>query len=342
MYYSKKHLLADILVNTGLISVVIWFNKLFRRKLIILAYHRVVEEEPNETDYHSDVELVSATSEQFKWQMNYLKKNYEVCTFNSYNRKYSVQAPVSDTVIITFDDGFKDNYTLAFPVLLQHQLPAVFFVSTDYINTTRRFWFEYLVSVIQQTPQDLLRGLCKILQIEYENSRSALTEKSLSYMKTISDGKRLGIISALESFLSDNNMTLNNKETNIFPLTWKEIEEMDDEGMEIGSHTQSHPILTNLETNQKNAELFKSKKQIEAHISAPCSSISYPNGQQGEFDAEIIDIAKKAGYKFACSYISGTNCHGSDEPYSLKRIHVERYTTNNYLACTLALPWLFG
>ena len=136
---SKKTILARILFGTGLISLILWMNRCFCRRLVILAYHRVLDLDGlSDNEFGSDVELVSASCADFEWQVAFLSRHFPVTTFADYESMARSGDIRGNQAIITFDDGFIDNYENAFPILKENNTPAVFYVSVDYLDTGKR------------------------------------------------------------------------------------------------------------------------------------------------------------------------------------------------------------
>lgn len=338
---GKREKIANLLYNIGAVKLLNFFSSVFgiRRRLIVLAYHRIFDLVSTEDEFISDIDLVSASQTDFEWQVRYIKENYIVTTFSEYFNVIK-KNPGKDLIIITFDDGFKDNYDIAYPILKKHEVPAVFFVSVDYIGTDNHFWFELLVSILRQTPEVHLKKICDLIEVPFLVDRLSLQVLALNYMKKVPNSKRLSIIKSITEFCKANNILV--LDAAAIPMSWANIIEMSANGMELGSHTLSHPILTNLSSSQRNDEIFESKRMLEQKLHKECVCISYPNGGLGDYDVDLMREVKETGYKFGCSYIPGINYVGSLKTYELKRIHVERYITKKYFVCMLALPILFN
>src|SRR5215471_15904890 len=106
--------------------------------LRILAYHRVLDADPS--DFAYDEGVISATTEAFYHQMDFVRRNFDVLTFREL---HAIEMEGKDrprrALIITFDDGYRDNYTQAFPVLRHMGLPATIFLATGHIGRSRLF-----------------------------------------------------------------------------------------------------------------------------------------------------------------------------------------------------------
>lgn len=102
-------------------------------------------------------------------------------------------------------------------------------------------------------------------------------------------------------------------------LSWGEIRELHSAGIEIGSHTLSHPRLSRLQTNAAQREIAESKSTLEDRLGAGIARFAYP---YGDLDERVVDLVREAGYSSACSTRPGFNRTGTDA-FLLRRIEVE-------------------
>lgn len=119
-------------------------------KLRILAYHRVLDDVAD--DFPFDRDVISCSSDEFRREMEFVARNFDVVTFNDIakNGAESYRRPL----VVTFDDGYKDNYDVAFPILKEVGMPAVFFVTTDYIDGVSIPWWDELTYLLNKNDND--------------------------------------------------------------------------------------------------------------------------------------------------------------------------------------------
>jgi peptidoglycan/xylan/chitin deacetylase (PgdA/CDA1 family) len=338
----KKEMLAIAMHRLGAWRVVRSLRCWSPDRLTILAYHRVLDIDA-EDHYPFDIELISATTEDFDWQMKYVTRNFDVLSFKDVldHQDRGVRCP-KKSLVVTFDDGFHDNYLHAFPVLKSIGIPATFFVTSGYIGTQKRFWFEAVAYALMRVPPRSISiaevGSALPTDADVEARRASIA-KLLSLLKTLPDTRRLEIVETIERLCSP---YLEPRESSLSsPMTWEQVVEMSTSGMEIGSHTVSHPVLSMVSRSQLQEEMARSKIEIEAHTSKTVDVISYPVGLKEAFDEEVLSAARCAGYRLACSYVPGTNSFGKLNEFRLCRQHVERYTTASYFAGLVTLPSVF-
>jgi peptidoglycan/xylan/chitin deacetylase (PgdA/CDA1 family) len=335
--FQKKNVLSAFLCWTGLIFF-LRKRTLQSNNLIILAYHRVIPE--YKVDYEFDDDLISATPEQFDWQVRYIKKNYNLISFEDLAgyRESGTSLP-QRSIIITFDDGFDDNYLYAYPILKKHNAKACFFISTDYIGSDDFFWFDWATYLCNQLKQDIIlkvkNGKDEI-RICVDQERKKMIRSFLSSLKEISNEDRKGAINQLESSVDIDNV--NSKLSRA--MSWEQVRSMHDSGLvEIGSHTKSHPILSQIKNDELYDELCGSKRAIQNRLSInSCHILSYPVGGVAAYNEVVLKAVKDAGYLYALTYIPGLNIFGETSDYLLKRLHVEKYLKKYRFKAMLELP----
>jgi len=333
--FQKKNVLSAFLCWTG-------FLKLMRiknydsKKLIILAYHRVVPEMEN---YPFDSKLISATPEQFDWQVKYIKENFNLISFKDLidYKKSGISLPPR-AVIITFDDGFDDNYVYAYPILKKYNAKACFFISTDYIGSNKIFWFDWVAFLCNKLQDDITltsTESLKSITLKTSDNRVEMIGYCLSFLKLVSDLDRKKLIQQLEM-----KVEINSVESELSrPMSWEQVRTMHESGVaEIGSHAKSHAILSQIDQQQLIDEVCGSKKIISEKLSTSCSILSYPVGGKMAYNEKVVKAAKDAGYDYAVTYVPGLNVFGETSDYLLKRLHAEKYLKPYRFKAMLEFP----
>lgn len=295
-----------------------------QKGLLVLTYHRI----STQPDFDDSLK-VSLTS--FEKQISYLKENYDILAGEELADIIKNRRPIpKNSVFITFDDGWSDNYTSAFPILKQNGVPATIFISTDYIDTNRTFWHEELTellktispreeienrtsqSILKRWPADLLQKIDQIVKSPM-TARMQLINDVISHLKAFQ-------LEEIDALLGNLNSALGfvRREKYSDTLSWAQIAEMSKNNISFGSHTKSHSLLTNIPGEKVREELKESKKIIEEKTGRPVSFIAYPNGN---FDSSILKIAEEEGYLAGFTCVPGTNI-SYERPFELKRKNV--------------------
>jgi peptidoglycan/xylan/chitin deacetylase (PgdA/CDA1 family) len=335
----KKEILAKLLYYSGATRIAAALPKK-DNTLIILAYHRILPDNPN---FEFDKELISATPEDFEWQIQHLKKHYNLSSFRELSEIIdSKKILPSRSIIITFDDGFDDNFQHAYPLLKKHNAPATFFISTDYIGSDKVFWFDWAVYLCKKLRQDATltaQNFNQIITLSTTQTAENRAKQLLSFLKIIPDTDRHIVIKQLEDIVKPDATQF----TESHAMNWEEIHEMQQSSIiEFGSHTCSHPILAQLGAESIATELQISKQMIEAKLQVPCTTLAYPVGGANAVNNDVLKAVAESGYRYACTYQPGLNTPPLNQPFELRRLHIERYTTKPWFASMLTFPKFFA
>jgi peptidoglycan/xylan/chitin deacetylase (PgdA/CDA1 family) len=335
--------LGELCYSAGLLSPLQRVRSWWHKDLRILAYHRVMAL-PDPDSYDFDLELISATPEGFREQMLLVKERYRPMRLSDVAAAIDAgHALPPDTVVITFDDGYDDNYHIAFPILQELGIPATFFVSTGHIDSGRPYAYDWLVHMILMTSASRLElpelGMDMPMPVG-RAARRALATSVLDHMKEISALAQAGMIRRLEKewrMPSDAAVPADCR-----PMTWDQLREMHAAGLEIGSHGVNHWMLSKLPLDELEREVRDSRDALLRELGPMPLLMSYPVGSNRAFDRQVIEVTRNAGFDVACSYISGTNPQPAANRYSLYRLAVERYIGKRWFAAMLTMPGLIN
>jgi peptidoglycan/xylan/chitin deacetylase (PgdA/CDA1 family) len=227
-------------------------------------------------------------------------------------------------VAITFDDGYRDNYSQALPVLQKYRLPAAFYITAGCVDSRDTLWtskLRYYFMATREPSLHLRHPNSQPLDLSSDQARQASYAYTVALIKSV--GKRRGgdeIFHEVEGAL---------KVTNLDPLrdsmlTWNEIREMSRSGMLIGAHTLTHPNLPGLPPEAAEAEVAGSKALIEGKAKVAVHHFAYPNGRgTSHFNDAVREIVREAGFLTSVTSISGP-VHQADDLFTLKRLGVYR------------------
>ena len=306
-----------------------------RRKAVVLMYHRVLSSEWRKNA--SSHEGIIVDSEVFKKQIKYLSKCFRVVSLEEFAKRLEYGGRFEKyTCLITFDDGWRDNYTNAFPVLQAHRTPATIFLSINHVGQASGFWQERLSEMLMSIHDEMKRerrGLFPYSELleKYQLQRIAQLGED-SPKRWVSE-----IVSAMKQYdhkyiekmvaeISEA-VPIRNKERDGCDafLDWCEIEEMKQGGITFGSHGMNHRILTKIAVPEAESEITESRRIIQRKIGNMVSAISYPNG---DYDSRILAITKESGYDLAFGTERGL-VDIEDNAYRLRRVNVHNDMTWN-------------
>jgi len=337
---GKRQRLAHLFHDIGLLPLLQRIRERVRTDLLILAYHRV--RDVVDADFDFDLALISATPEQFRAQVAWLKQGFQPMRLHDVIELIDAGRPLPpNAAIITFDDGYDDNYHVAFPILREFGVPATFFVSTGHIDSGAPYTYDWLVHMFCRTTAT--RVVVPELGLDVAMSadragRAALAECALDRMKRLEEVQQAMILRRLESEWSLPRMP----HADSRPMTWAQLREMHAAGMEIGSHGVHHRMLARLPRAEMALEIATSRQSLERELGAPAEVLSYPVGGTDAFSAAVINEVRSQQFRIACSYLSGSNRWPVADRYALRRLPVERYMDSAWFRGMLAWPELFS
>lgn len=229
------------------------------------------------------------------------------------------------SVILTFDDGYASNHSLAFPLLKKYQVPATIYLTTGFVLEKMLLWTDKVELVIQQSrlsgSNRLLSEITGIDEITSSTNRLQLTLLVKGWLKRQPEADRQSLIAQILKVLGMDEAKLE-VPTTAQPISPDNIREMAESGLvEFGAHTQTHPILSQCDDEQLKREIVTSVHEVETLSDQPCRHFAYPNGREGEFDQRSANILKSSGIETAMTTIEGENDRNSDR-YRLKRLGV--------------------
>lgn len=293
---------------------------------VIFMYHGVTDSKDIRTNFfgkHVYVEL-------FKKQLECISRYFKIVSLDDLIVKLRDDTLTENSAVITLDDGYRNNFTVAYPILKSFKAPATIFLTTGFIDSERWFWADKLEYVIMNTRFPIL------------TLRSMGTSFDLSNLSL----KRQAIIEIKKKLKQCNGVTLSNSIDEIYSrcdvedkkpfgnyecLKWHEIIEMSKDNISFGAHTVNHIILSRYLFDIAKREIGQSQRIIQEKIMKPVRTFCYPNGIYGDYTEKIKKwIANNFDCALSANY--GRVVPGMHDLHELQRIGVGNATSCNGLA----------
>lgn len=294
-------------------------RKLTPSLLTVLNYHRI--NDPFRVTFDTFRPNVSATPSVFAAQMDYVSQKYNVISGTELAAFIKGRHPLpAHAAIITFDDGYFDNYSYAYPILKARNLPAVIFLATDFIGTRKSFFWDLIAYCFFYTQKEQAHFPLLGAQSWVDGStRNILMQRLIEALKKTSDMEKQRVIDQLPKILE---VDLPDEAFKDLMMSWSNAKELSENGIELGAHTASHPILTRISLDAASAELLQSRQRIEVEIGKPVISFAYPNGQSSDFNDEVVDRVHRTGFEIAFTLLPGPAQRTSviKNPLTIRRI----------------------
>jgi peptidoglycan/xylan/chitin deacetylase (PgdA/CDA1 family) len=330
----------------------------FRPGVLVLLYHRVI-------DLPCDPYRQAVKPQHFAEHLEVLKKSANVLPFSQAMQALQNGKLPHRTVVITFDDGYADNFYHANPLLERYDIPATVFVTSGHIGKEYEFWWDELERLLigsETLPQNLnldVNGKSYHWELgEAATYREEERKRDRSWCVWQQDAPphpRLRFFREVYKLLQP---LLIPEKKNVLEqlLVWTDSEP---EGrithrtlsadelvclakgglVEIGAHTVTHPVLSTLSIPNQQSEIQKSKADLETILGRPVRSLAYPHGSQSDYTKATMAIAQEAGFDYACSTQCNLAWHNGDR-FQLPRIGVE--DCNGEVFSHQLEEWLLG
>lgn len=296
-------------------------------KAIILMYHGISEKNITSLENFDGKHV---HRKLFEKQIVYLKKHYNIISLNKYIKSVNGTKKLpKNPVILTFDDGYRNNFTVLLPIIRKYVFPAIIYLPTKQIGTKIIHSNASIVSfLISNTKKKDIE-----LKVGNRNNFYDLRSKKKKLKSIIIILKKLNSLSknevkyVLNQIKKQTAIKLPRNDDNLFLMSWKEVMELNNfkQYMSFGSHTLTHPNLTKLTASEIKKELKSSKEELEMIFGTKIQHLAYPYGYYNNY---VSEISKDVGYSSGVTTEYGYNRKGTSL-FKLKRIAV---SNNNNMA----------
>lgn len=314
---ATQKVIARLSKATGLIDVLIQNRLRKGYRTIMMMYHQVF---PFKDDLLTTCWGSIVPPEAFERQIQYLTRNYEILSFSQLSSllKKGDSLP-RKSAVITFDDGYQNNFLYAYPILRRYDVPATIFITTGYVGREESpFSLLYAINFTNLKNLSLTGiegGLINITSEPF--SLTSPLERWRAFLAIWNELGKLPREKAkvvVEEIIALCDVKESSPRARM--LNWEEMKEMEEGKIEFGAHTVHHPHLTILPLEEVRREIFESKRELEGRLGKPVNFFAYP---YGEFNETVKKIVKDAGFTCAVTmqkkWISPL-----DNPYELGRI----------------------
>lgn len=298
-------------------SLRIWpvARRIIPSSLIVLAYHRIAD--PDRPGFYGLRDNVSATPQGFSEQLDYLNREYNVVGLNDLVELIQNGRPLpKNAVLITFDDGYRDNFTAALPELVSRGLPAVLFAVPGFIDGICYPFWDWVIEAFKASQVEAVT-----LPLLQQNLARGSAERERQGIQWINCGKRISNI-GLRHALADLSRVLEVPLPSAPPpglmMSWKELESMIEGGVAIGAHSATHPILLRVGSGRAQREINVSRAILEIHAKHPVTAFAYPNG---DFSQEHERMLEESGFQLGFRVEGGLTTANEilSQPFAIRR-----------------------
>ncbi len=314
MYKRMEMLIAACLYYSGLVRLVRWWRQRSRQSLVILNYHR-------------------AAGGDLRRHLLYLRRHYRVLHLETaleelytFYKNGSQRRDRRIPLVLTFDDGNRDNYTHSFKLACELQVPLTMFLIPGYIESGSRFWWlegDQLVSHAQVSVATIEGRTYRLDKLDERKALAQAIDARVRHATSIAE--REAFLVSVRKALAEPSPGITEEEESVTAaLTWAEVQEMEESGwVSFGAHTMHHPILAYLaDPAEVQYEVAECRTVLERRLGHPVRTFAYPVGHLEHIGEHAVRAVQEAGYGWALTTIHGFNTPETDS-YLLRRVVVD-------------------
>ncbi len=291
----------------------IWKRRL-RGRLAILLYHGVTKHPAqglrNKGGTHS-------LASDFERQMRWLSINHKIISLPEAIAKFERREKFDNEVVVTFDDGYRNNLDVAVPICKKYNIRPTVFISAKLVGTKGQMWtdvVERMIASLQQENLSLtIQGRTETFPLTSDSKKLAAISGIKHKLKKLPELEKQKVMKQLLAF---NEHTTSSDDDEL--LTWSEMKRLSKDA-DIGSHGLDHAMLSRLDDKGARNEFLLSKSMIKKHTGIDVISFAYPNGKPIDFSEKHEMMCKNAGYKAAFSTIPRL-AHLNSDRFALPRL----------------------
>lgn len=319
-FMNMKHQARAVAARTAFATG--YFERRLKRvsdRCVVIMYHAVADEgglEPSILPDHRE-----RAAEIFEAEMEYVSRVMRPIPLMELVERLTRRLPLPpNAVVVTFDDGYEDNYSIAFPILRKLKIPATIFLATGHIDSGLPFWWDELEARVERTTQPTLdvRGLgapadwSSALPLGAE--RKHTLRRVARWLRNLHPEEMKTRLARLTCRLEGDGPLSTPK-----LLTWDRVREMHGHGIEFGAHTVTHPNLRLLDPSEAEDEIQSSIERIQDVTNSRVRSFAYPYGLAENFSHELKCAVARSHIEGVCTAVPGVPSSATD-PFAIPRV----------------------
>jgi peptidoglycan/xylan/chitin deacetylase (PgdA/CDA1 family) len=305
------------------------------RGALVLNYHRIGDRAGQPWDRT----LWSATAEGFDEQLAFLARHVDV--IGPHDLPAVAAAGRGRFVLLTFDDGYRDNYEVAYPLLRRHRLEATFFLSTGFLDRPHVAWWDELAWMVRNARSAVVEpGAWLPEPVRLDGDREAAIAALVRTYKAIQGDQDAAYLEHVAAATGAGRCTPAHADG--MWMTWAMARELRDGGMAIGGHTVSHPILARLSEAEQEQEVSGCARRLREELDLSMQWFSYPVGSRDSFTPATRAILQRHGVELAFSFYGGHAPFARWQALDVSRVHVGPRVERRHLQAMVRLPQLFA
>jgi peptidoglycan/xylan/chitin deacetylase (PgdA/CDA1 family) len=252
--------------------------------------------------------------------MKFLRKHYRILSLASACRELESPSGPQPSVVVTFDDGYRDLFAQALPILQRYEIPATIYLTVGAVETGEVAWYDRVFLALKHASGSSLEFNLEDCQprrfdLSGTHQRFCAAVEIIAGLRSLPDSQRRQLCVDLEE-----RVQLPPAELKDRMLSWNQVRSMQSAGVFFGCHTMTHPVVSRLTAPDMEVELVESKELMEKRIGEPVLDFAYPFGKPSDCGKKARQVLDRAGYRSAVTTAKGVNSSGTD-PFQLLRVN---------------------
>lgn len=233
-------------------------------------------------------------------QLRYLARHFKVVSLEAMVDRLTHRSfPLTNEIVLTFDDGLRNNFTVVYPILRELQLPATFFVCPALVESGTWLWNHEVRCRLQKlTASELAELRMKLL------APDTSVDGIVEWMKTLRLPQRRQAEATIRQASTDFQPTTG-QQAALDMMDWDDLLSLDRDLITVGSHTASHPILTGLNSQEIELEILESRRSLEQRLQRTVNFFCYPNGAYDQRAHQLVQKTYRAAVTTESGVVDG-------------------------------------
>jgi peptidoglycan/xylan/chitin deacetylase (PgdA/CDA1 family) len=267
----------------------------------------------------------------FEQHMRHIARRYRPVSADEVARAYrGVEKLPRRAVLVTFDDGYRDFGETAWPILRRYRIPAVLFVATGFPDRPdAEFWWDRIYRAFARCSRTRLTvPPLGSLALDSAERRVRAARRVQDYLKAIPHARAMALVERLCDELGAPPVNS--------ALGWRELAALARDGVTLGGHTRTHPVLTRLPIEAARADIRAGREDLQREIGDAPSIFAYPFGAH---DGALAEVVREEGFALALSCRRGFSRIPLDDPHRIRRLNVTVRTSLPVLRMRMGRPF---
>ena len=311
------------IVKRGKLANILWPYR--SNGLYCFNFHRIGD--ASQTEF--DPCVYSCDSDNFQLYLEFFQSNFRIIDLKELCSIIKTGKVINEKLaLITFDDGYRDNYDVAFPILKAMDIPATFFVTTSLIGSNVVPWWDEIAWHVKQFSGGSFKLSIWPDAITLPDNRDAnVIRRVLSRVKSFP--AQINLQLAELRALTKKEIPANIAD-NLF-MKWEHLKELEENTVSVGAHSHTHRILSSLSDTELIYELTESKRLLEDYLKLSIESLSYPVGGDSTYNNTMFKLLDEIGYKAGFTFRSIINRNIKANNFELGRLSIDRAFNKQFL-----------